>query len=293
MMRSGLSLVKVDEQSNEAAVARSRHLIRSQHADGAASCLLMRSVKPKLRILWDGAFEACWSVVIVLIRRAGRISRARYIDLTGHCMSPLRQHFRHPQLMRRALAVLLVLSLACAMLPLTLPGSQSKDLTEAFPCQHHACGCRSAAQCWKSCCCFTNAQKVEWARRENVKLPDFVIVAAAQEQSAKTKKSSCCSSHRRGASSSHIAVATAAKSDLSEPHTNSKQGTSNVSRVVIGWNALKCQGVESDITAGCIVAVLPLVDLPVFEVADERFEATSEKVLSLSVRPPEPPPRAL
>jgi hypothetical protein len=31
--------------------------------------------------------------------------------------------------------------------------SSEKDLTIPFPCMHKACGCRSAEECWRGCCC--------------------------------------------------------------------------------------------------------------------------------------------
>jgi hypothetical protein len=59
----------------------------------------------------------------------------------------------------RGLLSLSVLLGVCAML-LPLPfapqpqNSPEKDSSEPFPCQHRPCGCRSAEQCWKKCCCF-------------------------------------------------------------------------------------------------------------------------------------------
>jgi prepilin-type N-terminal cleavage/methylation domain-containing protein len=41
-----------------------------------------------------------------------------------------------------------------------------------FPCQAHRCGCASADQCWQSCCCFTNREKLAWAAINRVTPPD-------------------------------------------------------------------------------------------------------------------------
>ena len=38
-----------------------------------------------------------------------------------------------------------------------------KDKSVPFPCQDRPCGCMSAAQCERSCCCFTPAEKAGWA----------------------------------------------------------------------------------------------------------------------------------
>lgn len=87
------------------------------------------------------------------------------------------------------------------VLRFTSPG---KDRSTPFPCQDHKCGCASAEQCWRSCCCFTNREKLTWANKHGVTPPAFVLAAAEREQpvakccSAKQvanccqSKSSCC-----------------------------------------------------------------------------------------------------
>ncbi len=86
----------------------------------------------------------------------------------------------------RGLVCLSVLLGICAMLfPLpiaSLPqNSAEKDSSEPFPCQNRPCGCRSAEQCWKKCCCFNNAQKVAWAKANKVTVPNYVLAAAKNE----------------------------------------------------------------------------------------------------------------
>jgi hypothetical protein len=57
-----------------------------------------------------------------------------------------------------------------------------------FPCQHHACGCQSAAACWKNCCCFTREQKLAWAAQRGIVPPLSAAAPLAQKESS----SSCC-----------------------------------------------------------------------------------------------------
>lgn len=86
-------------------------------------------------------------------------------------------------------SALLVLSI-CACFVVPLPGNLSatsgrsagKDASSPFPCLFRTCGCLSANDCWKKCCCFSNAQKVAWAKKNNVQIPDFVAESAALEQ---------------------------------------------------------------------------------------------------------------
>lgn len=61
-----------------------------------------------------------------------------------------------------------------------------------FPCQSHGCGCRSAEQCWRSCCCFTPEEKLSWARRHGVTPPSFAV--------KETPAASCCSAPKNSKS---------------------------------------------------------------------------------------------
>jgi len=81
-------------------------------------------------------------------------------------------------------------------------GGTVKDLSQPFPCMHRRCGCRRAAQCWRGCCCFTNQQKLAWAKAKQVAPPEYVVAAAKQE-TAQEAKTSCCSTKKSG--SCHIA----------------------------------------------------------------------------------------
>jgi hypothetical protein len=71
-----------------------------------------------------------------------------------------------------------------------------KDRSEPFPCMDRQCGCRTAAQCWKGCCCFTNREKLAWARRQGVEPPEDVVLAAQQEETELASAAACCSTKR-------------------------------------------------------------------------------------------------
>src|SRR3954470_456778 len=73
-------------------------------------------------------------------------------------------------------AILAVYVVTAAGVPIPTGGHFASD--EAYPCASHACGCPSAEQCWRSCCCFTLAERFEWAREHSVRPPDFAIAAA-------------------------------------------------------------------------------------------------------------------
>lgn len=75
--------------------------------------------------------------------------------------------------------------------PVPRPALSGKDRSRPFPCLDRACGCQSADQCWRSCCCFTNREKVAWAKKHGVTLPDFVTHLAAREQPASPAATKC------------------------------------------------------------------------------------------------------
>jgi hypothetical protein len=69
---------------------------------------------------------------------------------------------------RRYVATLSLLHYLALLVGIPLPMPAAKDSSRPFPCQHHRCGCQNAEQCWKHCCCFTNEQKLAWARANGV-----------------------------------------------------------------------------------------------------------------------------
>lgn len=56
-----------------------------------------------------------------------------------------------------------------------------KDKSIPFPCQDRPCGCGTAEQCWRACCCFSHKEKMDWARRNGVTppAPETLIVDAS------------------------------------------------------------------------------------------------------------------
>ena len=48
------------------------------------------------------------------------------------------------------------------------------EAKQAFPCSGGMCGC-SFEHCWSSCCCHTLAERLDWARKNNVRPPKAAI----------------------------------------------------------------------------------------------------------------------
>jgi hypothetical protein len=60
-----------------------------------------------------------------------------------------------------------------------LPRLSSKDHRQPFPCQDHPCGCQTAEQCWRHCCCFTPEERFAWARTHHIEPPSYAERPAA------------------------------------------------------------------------------------------------------------------
>ena len=149
-------------------------------------------------------------------------------------------------------------------------GGAGKDLSQPFPCMHRRCGCRSAEQCWRGCCCFTNQQKLAWAKANSVVPPEYVVVAAKQEKSQPTA-ASCCST--KGSGACHIA----------------KAKTKDKSSLTAVIEAMTCLGqIEQWVAIGAID--LPRVEVWRLELPLCGEVATKSFAYSVDAIPPAPPP---
>ncbi len=200
----------------------------------------------------------------------------------------------------RWLTGLLVGFVACVILlpmPVSLVSKSGpgKDLSEPFPCQNRPCGCRSAEQCWKKCCCFSNTEKVAWAQTNGVKLPDYVVVAARKE--VRAKKNSCALCAKENKKSSKTTRATSKVSVSSQPQKATPQAPvsrlrSSSSKWVMTMYAAECQG-QAPFSFSFPASIIPR---PVVAVTQapcllENVHPQSERLNSATARPPLPPPK--
>ena len=212
-------------------------------------------------------------------------------------------HFNDWLSSRRLTALVLLVMSVLMIFPIALPtatretnsAAEGKDLSEPFPCQSRACGCRSAKQCWKKCCCFTNAQKLAWAKAHRVQPPAFVAEAARQEtrQEVATvrppaeKAQACCT-----ATGACHAELTCKKS--SDPSTCKTRKSEPKSNYVIGAQALQCQGIDQGVFGQLVSIEPPAVSVFVFHEFDQGEVVPPLRCAPLipcDQEPPTPPPR--
>lgn len=50
---------------------------------------------------------------------------------------------------------------------------------QRYPCEDHQCGCASATECWTSCCCHDDVERLAWAMANGVSPPEGVVFSEA------------------------------------------------------------------------------------------------------------------
>ena len=219
------------------------------------------------------------------------------------------QHLRDWVTRRRLTASLLLVTSWLVLFPISMrvaapdvgDESSGKDLSAPFPCQSRRCGCKSAQQCWKKCCCFTDTQKVAWAKANRVTPPEFVVAAAKREapvaQGTCQAAEACCSKdvRREGEAPAEPRAKVAAQSPERLGRSLSLPTPTPRVRIVVGIEALQCQGVEQTI-AGVLISLQPPELLTVVFTNLDTGEVSLLADLPLAPceqQPPTPPPRFL
>jgi hypothetical protein len=109
---------------------------------------------------------------------------------------------RHPRLVRRMISLwccLIVFVLTNVPFPVpSTVGLLSPD--GPYPCQGHGCGCSTALQCWTVCCCYGPEERQEWAKKRQVRPPEYAVVAS--KESCETSSRAGCSKKSATASAS-------------------------------------------------------------------------------------------
>lgn len=204
--------------------------------------------------------------------------------------------------MRRAISLCLLWSLLVSIVPVPVPvaaPASEKDQSQPFPCQNHPCGCRSAQQCWKQCCCFTNEQKLAWAEKNHVEAPSFVKAQALAEKSqkklfpvsAKAKGSCTTDSSKHCCTRSRKSVTDGSAKQHSGSPRKSKTGQT---RFVIGIFAQSCQGNSASLFSIGWAVPAPMVAMQVtIEVVGDVPAFTPPQLCEVAFPPPVPPPRGV
>lgn len=203
-------------------------------------------------------------------------------------------------LCRRIVAMTLIIAFIVGSIGFPVARRPQKDRSQPFPCQDSPCGCQSAEECWRHCCCKTNREKLAWAAEHHVTPPEYVIEAARAESEPGTSRRLCCVHNTQAEHDTAVCEATGCRTE--RPCCRHKQsccesgGSHNHDEVevvlVISDLARKCRGLSPlwSVLNCAVVSVSPvhwsfdwtvvgsIVDVPFWQQAVE-------------LPPPVPPPR--
>ena len=196
---------------------------------------------------------------------------------------------------RRLFSLAVLLGVCASLVPIPLPSNapRNKDKSTPFPCQNRPCGCRSAEQCWKKCCCFSNSQKLAWARAHRVNAPQYVHAAAAEESKSPACKQACCSNK----SPSDLCCRSPRQTDQTSTPAKTLSSTFHSAKAdqpddyVLAVMAERCRG-QSTFWNSLPWAVIPELDITVDRPCVESPEHSVALVYpTITDQPPVPPPR--
>jgi hypothetical protein len=215
-----------------------------------------------------------------------------------------RRHIPWRSLARKPAAVIALLAYCVTALGLSVPLPTEKDHSRPYPCMGHACGCRSAEQCWRHCCCFSPEEKLAWAEAHGVSPPPYAEQPSApgwqtvrrQDREAghdcaacsphlEANRLACCGGTASARPCSHPSSRRPAEG--SRPQTPSRSGW------VLSMAALRCQGLNPWwVGVGpATPPPPPLTWTPCWPPAGWLFSADAS-VHVLAQTPPDPPPRS-
>jgi hypothetical protein len=178
----------------------------------------------------------------------------------------------------------------------------AKDRSQPFPCDTHACGCQNAEDCWRHCCCFSAAERLTWADKQHVPVPQYAErpvprgwneVRQRDRAAGKSDSKPCCAACAQQPKPAPAEVKEAT------PTCRSKRATEMASprpcgRWLLGMNAQRCRGHGPPwMVAGAGVALPPRPTSQAYLQPVAWLDDRRQLLESLPPLPPDPPPRLL
>ncbi len=187
--------------------------------------------------------------------------------------------------LRQITSILLIAGFVAALLPIPLISTSpnlGKDLSRPFPCQNRPCGCRSAAQCKKKCCCFSDEQKFAWAIRNGVDPSEVVASTSKRSANSVSAPKVCCT------------IKTVANAQIAHRLPKVKSTSQSQYKIVIAAVADDCQGLAKTASGQPVFLIPPMTSLEErVESIVERFINRYSVVAQAIAEPPVPPPRVI
>ena len=183
-----------------------------------------------------------------------------------------------------------------------LPAS-GKFAGQAFPCQNHRCGCRTAEECWSGCCCFSPAERLAWATAHGIRPPAYAETAGKGWCAAKLRDREVVQSGKKPACPHCVHDArTPPMPAARDPHSSaccSQSATETPAetkdtRWVPGVRSLACRGLSTLwTTSGAVLPPPRAVTWSFCFDASDHLRNFDVSAFSHDCIPPDPPPRLL
>jgi hypothetical protein len=192
--------------------------------------------------------------------------------------------------------------LASSGVPLPLAPKKERG-EERYPCESGHCGCRTARQCWLSCCCNTHLQRLEWARQNGVRPPSYALKAAETEHRLLAARGSSTSDSSADTKSTALRTQrsccqpkVAAGTSPCDSGNASLCKSSEAPRAgkVVALEAFRCQGLSPDLMFLGLIALQPDVEMNLTGPCPAVWIAPhgSDRPITCVRQPLVPPPEA-
>jgi hypothetical protein len=222
-------------------------------------------------------------------------------------MMALRRHSLWQLLRSRLPAGLALVAYLVAAVGVPLPAFPHKDSGQPFPCQNHACGCQTAEQCWRHCCCFTPEERWAWAEAHHVTPPAYAERPAtlawhpawlrdrAGEQTEPLPGSACCAHAAKGCchdGPQHVSCCHNDRGVDTSPPPADRPVSRGVWQWALGVDALRCQGVNTLwVACGAALPPEPPFVWGPWPAPRGWLPSSDDLPVLLPATPPAPPPR--
>lgn len=207
---------------------------------------------------------------------------------------------RVKQLARATIASTAALCVLVGMTYFPLPGVVQKDYNVPFPCMDKPCDCRNADDCWASCCCHSDDEKLAWAQKNGVSPPEWFLdgvrrtiqkpLAKASGSCCDANQPTCCQSRTPSESNASCCANKPARVDSRSSKVETNGKTQPIAVCI--KQQRKCQGDDGVFHVDLLFveltepSVLPDRSKPAYRMFDIQSR-------SVAIPPPTPPPKCV
>lgn len=156
----------------------------------------------------------------------------------------------------------LVMSVLLASLPIPI-AVVSHDAAEdntPYPCRDGKCGCKSAFQCWTSCCCHSAQERLDWAAKNGVVVPEYgqhLKRIVAEQRASQSAKPACCQKPKPAAAvakaaccQTKVPAVAVARASCCEVKAKTEVATAKPrTKIVLSMFALGCRGSSGELVS--------------------------------------------